>query len=358
MATRTRHFYSRAKPNRQPSSWWYYGRALYVSRRDYFIIYLYIFFGLGVPLVLAGWLLQCRFFLDVAFAVGGVALLYQFYSLLGMFRMYGPPALGYFRRLLDGAGVSGRVVVADLHVGTYRHSYALANLLPEATVHSIDCWEEPGRPKELAIADVRDLESAPTHHRRIHAARSVNHTLPLADASCDAVVFGFGTHEIPTGGAREALFREAKRVLKPGGKALIFEHGNDFHNTIVFGPVIGHVTRREEWMRVISEHFTDIHYSRTSFAVDLFWGTKADTTGVVIAPLPKTPAWLRLLGILSVVGWVGFLTFLLALALTGTNLYPILLGIAIAGLVLPWIGIGLMNFIDAALRLRCAHRWL
>jgi len=54
--------------------------------------------------------------------------------------------------------------------------------------------------------------------------------------------FGFGTHEIPAGGAREKLFSEADRVLKPGGKVLLFEHGWDAHNYVIFGPVIHHVT--------------------------------------------------------------------------------------------------------------------
>jgi hypothetical protein len=33
------HAYPRTNPARRPTPWWYYGRALYVSRRDYFKIY-------------------------------------------------------------------------------------------------------------------------------------------------------------------------------------------------------------------------------------------------------------------------------------------------------------------------------
>src|SRR6185369_14436301 len=127
------HAYPRTQPDRRPSPWWYYGRALYVSRRDYFLIYLALVFVLGLPFVLAGYLLDMRFWLDCAFGLGGAALIYQAYSLLGMYRMYGPPAKGYLRQLLQRANVQGPVLVADLHVGTYRHSYALADVLPEAT---------------------------------------------------------------------------------------------------------------------------------------------------------------------------------------------------------------------------------
>src|SRR5439155_1725864 len=116
-------------------------------------------------------------------------------------------------------------VVADLHIGTYRHAYALADALPEATVHTIDCWNVEGPAPEVAVQDVRALEAVPSGHPRLRPARATAFRLPLADASCDAVVFGFGTHEIPGGGPRETLFAEAKRVLKPGGRALMFEHG-------------------------------------------------------------------------------------------------------------------------------------
>jgi SAM-dependent methyltransferase len=204
-----------------------------------------IFWVLGVPLVLAGSTFAGRTALNIAFAGGAVSLIDQIYSLVGMIRMYGPPARSYLRTLISNAGVSGLVMVADLHVGTYRHAYLLSDVLPEATIHTVDCWENQGQPSEPAIADVRALESPPRHQPRIVPTRSKSHRLPFTDASVDVAVFGFGTHEIPTGGPRESLFAEVKRVLKPGGKVLIFEHGNDFHNTIVFGTVIGHVVRRE-----------------------------------------------------------------------------------------------------------------
>jgi SAM-dependent methyltransferase len=98
--------------------------------------------------------------------------------------------------------------------------------------------------------------------------------VPLANASCDAVCFGFGTHEIPTGGPREKLFSEAIRILKPGGKVLLFEHGWDAHNYVIFGPVIHHVTKREDWDKFLRERFDDVKYARSSQAVDLFAGTR------------------------------------------------------------------------------------
>jgi hypothetical protein len=86
------------------------------------------------------------------------------------------------------------------------------------------------------------------------------------------VVLGFGTHEISTGGPREALFAEAERIVKRGGKALLFEHGFDLHNYLIFGPVIHHVTRRRDWEAILARHFEDVCHARTSHAVDLFVG--------------------------------------------------------------------------------------
>src|SRR5262245_51664388 len=283
------HVYTRTEPTRRPTPWWYYGRALYVSRRDYFKIYCALMLVLGIPMVFLGLYFDWEFWKVAALGAGTVSLFYLGYSLcFGMYRQYGHPARNYVRRLFREAGVKNVSVVADLHIGTYRHSYLLAELLPDAVIHSVDCWGVPGEPKEVAIRDVRDLECPPTHHGRIWPLRTKDYTLPLPDASCDVVVFGFGTHEIPNDGSRARLLAEARRVLKPGGKAVMFEHGNDFHNVIIFGPVIGHVVTRDEWMDDLKKHFADVGYARTSHAVDLFWGTRSEPTGTVARPLPPS----------------------------------------------------------------------
>jgi SAM-dependent methyltransferase len=257
----------------QPSPWWYFGRAVYVSRRDYGKIFL-AFLAVGIPLGIAGLVRHVPALFGAAVVLAAIGLIMLAYSLIGLYRMYGHPAAGYLRELLRLGDVRGPVVVADLHIGTYRHGYALADLLPEATVYSIDCWGEEDHPGELAIQDVRDLEPPPTSNPQITPLRAPHQTLPLDDGSCDVVVFGFGTHEIPTGGPREALFAEAERVLKPGGKALLFEHGFDFHNYLIFGPVIHHVTKRRDWEAILRRQFDAVRSARTSHAVDLFAGVR------------------------------------------------------------------------------------
>jgi SAM-dependent methyltransferase len=268
-----KHWFGSAQPEKQPSPWWYFRRAVYVSRRDYLKIFL-VFIAIGIPLGVAGLLadVMVLFWIAVGLAVLGVLMLA--YSLVGLYRMYGHPARGYVRRLLEMGGVQGPVVVADLHIGTYRHAYALADLLPEATIHTVDCWNVKGPPAEAAIQDVRDLEPPPTHHPRIKPLQADEFAVPLPDASCDVVVFGFGTHEIPRDGPLQKVFREAQRILRPGGRALMFEHGYDFHNYLIFGPVIHHVTTRQQWLALFQVYFADVRHGRTSHAVDLFVGTR------------------------------------------------------------------------------------
>jgi SAM-dependent methyltransferase len=264
-----RHFYPAAPTDRRPSHLWYWGRALYVSRRDYRKISV-AFLMVGVPLGAAGALLGVSVLLDAAWIIAGIGLVLLAYSLLGLYRMYGHPSLRYYRRLLELGNVSDGAAIADLQIGTYRTAFALADLLPSSTIHSIDCWNLQGPPPEEAVADVRDLEAPPRSHARIRAQKAEDFSLPLPDAAVDVVVFGFGTHEIPAGGPRETLFAEARRVLRPGGTVLLFEHGQDLHNFLVFGPVIDHVTRREEWSATLNAWFRDVVYARSSAAVDLF----------------------------------------------------------------------------------------
>lgn len=269
------HCYPAADAAERPSHWWYWGRALYVSRRDYWRIFLR-FLTVGVPLGAAGVLAKQRMLLNAAFVIAAIGLALFFYSLVGLYRMYGHPSMRYYRQLLELGKVRDGATIADLHIGTYRTAFAIADLLPTSRIHTIDCWEVDGEPAEEAVADVRDLEPAPTGHPRLAPAKTADFRIPLADASCDVVLFGFGTHEIPEGGPRERLFAEARRILKPRGTALLFEHGYDLHNFLIFGPVIDHVTRRTEWLKTMATHFENVVFARSSAAVDLIAATRGE----------------------------------------------------------------------------------
>lgn len=272
-AIQHKHWFPAVDSDARPSPWWYFGRAVYVSRRDYRKIFL-VFLAAGIPVGAVGVLFHRPVFLRAAYGLAILGILMLVYSLIGLYRMYGHPAVKYLHQLLELGEVEGPVVVADLHIGTYRHAFTLAKLLPEAHIRSVDCWNVKGPSPEAAVQDVRELEMPPVCEPRIIPMRATDFSVPLADASCDVVVFGFGTHELPTGGPRERLFSEASRILKPKGKLLLFEHGFDFHNYLIFGPVIGHVTRINDWMSFIRERFDSVRYERSSHAVDLIAGVR------------------------------------------------------------------------------------
>jgi SAM-dependent methyltransferase len=246
---------------------------VYVSRRDYWRITKY-FLAVGVPLGVIGVLFRVPMAFKAAMLLAAIGLVLLAYSLFGLYRMYGHPGVRYIRRLVELGEVKGPATVADLNIGTYRHAFLLSDVLPEAKIQSVDCWNVEGESPEEAVQDVRDLEAPPKSIPRITVSKAEHFTIPLADSSCEAVCFGFGTHEIPIGGPREKLFSEAIRILKPGGKVLLFEHGWDAHNYVIFGPVIHHVTKRQDWDAFLRERFDDVKYVRSNQAVDLFAGTK------------------------------------------------------------------------------------
>jgi SAM-dependent methyltransferase len=246
---------------------------VYVSRRDYWKI-TKMFLAVGILLGAIGVLFHIRLAFRGAVALAEIGLVLLAYSLFGLYRMYGHPGARYIRKLVELGGVKGDVTVADLHIGTYRHAFLLSDVLAESKIKSVDCWNVEGESPEEAVADVRDLEVPPRSNPRIETSKADHFSVPLADASCDAVCFGFGTHEIPMGGPREKLFSEAIRILRPGGKVLLFEHGWDAHNYVIFGPVIHHVTKREDWDKFLRRRFDDVKYARSSQAVDLFAGTR------------------------------------------------------------------------------------
>src|SRR5437879_12673261 len=102
------HWYPAAVAGQRPSAWWYWGRAVYVSRRDYSRITKY-FLAVGIPLGAIGVLFRLPLAFWMAVALAEIGLLLLAYSPCGWYRMYGPPGLRYGRRCVALGGVVGQV---------------------------------------------------------------------------------------------------------------------------------------------------------------------------------------------------------------------------------------------------------
>ena len=259
-------WFPRSTGKQRPSAWWYYGRAIFVSRHDYRRIFLR-FIAVGIPLGLVGLIFNSNWFWRLAFFTGFLGLGLLIVSLIGLYLQYGHPAKYYFKKLFALEPVPEEATIADIHIGTYRHSYMLNELLPSYKIYSVDCKREAKFSEEIAVREVQDLETSP-ENKNIKTIYTGNFYIPLLENSCDVVVFGFGTHEIPEV-ERNRIFGEAKRILKPGGKLFLFEHGIDLLNYFIFGPVIYHVTKRKHWKQLLTRMFEDVKQSRL-YAVNLF----------------------------------------------------------------------------------------
>ena len=265
-----RYWYPKTDPARRPAGWWYTGWVIYANRSA-FIKGFVLVGGTILVLLLVGAIAGTPILLWLALILGVCALVVLGNSVLGLMLVYGPPARGYIKALLQLGNVEAPSRVADLHIGTYRVSYLLADLLPSAQVESIDLWDDERYEVERALVLLRQLESEPTGEERVSTSRVSNETLPLPDASCDVVVLGLGFHEIPEGESRSRIFAEAKRVLRPGGVCLLFEHTVDLQSFLVFGTGMYHWVRREEWVRLLEESFGGpVRHRRSPQAVDLF----------------------------------------------------------------------------------------
>ena len=224
---------------------------------------------IGAAVLIGFALFANRSFVPVAVFANTLGLAVLLHSMVGHALVYGAPAGLYFDRLLALGGIQSPARVADLHIGTWRHSYALHDRLPTANIVSIDVWAAGVEATEGAVRELRELELPATPAPRLEPLRAGDGKLPLGDQSVDVVVMGLGSHEVE-GEAQERLFDEARRILKRGGTLLFFEHAKNWQSFLIFGPGIAHWTEREEWTRRLAKRFDNVRSVRTLLAVDLF----------------------------------------------------------------------------------------
>lgn len=131
-----------------------------------------------------------------------------------------------------------------LHAGLDEATPGLRRLFPGASGDVLDIYD-PREMTESSIARARQLTPLPEPARRASAAE-----LPIAAATTDLVMLFFVAHELRRAAARERLFAELIRILRPGGQVVLVEHLRDAANVLAFGPGAWHFLPRQEWRRL------------------------------------------------------------------------------------------------------------
>src|SRR5262249_37295730 len=93
---------------------------------------------------------------------------------------------------------------------------------------------------------------------------------PVETASQDVVFALSAAHELRKAEERVAFFREAKRVLKSGGKVIVIEQLRDVVNFACFGVAAFHFLSRRTWLESfaganlrVADEFTITPFMRT-----------------------------------------------------------------------------------------------
>ena len=133
--------------------------------------------------------------------------------------------------------------LANLHAGFDDTSHALRQAFPKAQWRTWDLYD-PARMTEASIARARRASTGPPGEHVDPAS------LPADAAELDGAFLIFAAHEFRTAAARETLFTELQRVLKPNGKLIVVEHVRDLPNFIAYGPGFLHFLGRAEWLRL------------------------------------------------------------------------------------------------------------
>lgn len=116
----------------------------------------------------------------------------------------------------------------------------LARLWPDSSMLAVD-WFDPSVDHEAALLRARAIRPP------VRIAVRPGDSLPVADASVDAVFLLLAAHEVRDQHGRTTLFSDIARILEPGGRLVIVEHARDLANGLAFGPGVLHFHPPTVW---------------------------------------------------------------------------------------------------------------
>lgn len=130
---------------------------------------------------------------------------------------------GKFRawdELLAGLSLRGDERVLDLGRGRGAVLLLAAQRLPHGKAMGLDLWQAQDQSGNALAATTANADAEGVAERvELHTGDM--RKLPFPDSSFDVVVSSLAIHNIPTAEGRSEAVREAARVLKPGGRAVL-----------------------------------------------------------------------------------------------------------------------------------------
>ncbi|MCF6311851.1 MAG: class I SAM-dependent methyltransferase [Verrucomicrobiales bacterium] len=130
-----------------------------------------------------------------------------------------------------------------IHAGFDPASSILTQKHPELNLQILDFFD-PDTTTETSIRTARKLFPPLENETQIQLE-----AWPLPDQSQDLVFAISAAHEIRDDAQRTTFFREAKRVLRAGGKLIVIEQLRDWRNLLVFGGAVFHFLSYATWLR-------------------------------------------------------------------------------------------------------------
>jgi hypothetical protein len=172
--------------------------------------------------------------LAVYFMVASVIASYFVYDASDLYKLHWWPA-----RCLELPPEQGIVV----HAGFDPASPVIRAKFPRMRLRVLDFFDA-GRTTEPSIQRAHRLNPPSALDERIAAD-----AWPVPADSQDVVFALSAAHELRKPDERIALFREAARVLKRGGRVIVIEQLRDLCNFACFGVAAFHFLSRRTWLR-------------------------------------------------------------------------------------------------------------
>jgi SAM-dependent methyltransferase len=213
---------------------------LVISFNRHFFYIAFAACSVGVALMLlmhqplVRWVLGLGIAIAIYFIIASVIASYLNYDYSDLYKLRDWPARSF------SATPTSAVII---HAGFDPASGAFRARYPETSVRVLDFFTpEETTEASIQLAHRLNPPTGPQEHTALDA-------WPVETASQDAVLALSAAHEIRDDGRRASFFREAKRVLRPGGRLVVVEQLRDLPNFLCFGAAAFHFLSRSTWLR-------------------------------------------------------------------------------------------------------------